>query len=255
VSGRRRPDPAREFCLPEEHHVRTIERSMRRAVAIFLPAGRHICRALPLVLLCACSPSGRGAEKAAIAPTYDAATGKLTELAYDSDHDGTVDTWTDMDGARAVRTRIDRNEDGKLDRWEYYDESSRLVKVGYSRTDNGKVDAWAFAGADGSVERIEISSLADEKRIDRREQYRAGAIVSAEEDTNHDGVADRWETYDGGVVRTVVFDENNDGRADRRLTYARGVLTTIERDPDADGRFRTQLDVGGSPPHPGRVPQ
>jgi hypothetical protein len=68
-------------------------------------------------------------------------------------------------------------------------------------------------------------------------------------------VADRWETYDGGVVRTVVFDENNDGRADRRLTYARGVLTTIERDPDADGRFRTQLDVGGSPPHPGRVPQ
>jgi hypothetical protein len=198
------------------------------------------------MLLCACSLPDTPRENAAIAPTYDVATGKLKELAYDSDHDGTVDTWTDMGGARPVRTRIDRNEDGKVDRWEYYDASSRLVKVGYSRTDNGKVDAWAFAGADGAIERIEISSVADENRIDRREHYRGDTITSAEEDSDHDGAPDRWEAYDAGVVSSVSFDENGDGKPDRRLKYAAGVLATTETDPDRSGTFTKRLDVSGS---------
>ena len=219
---------------------------MRPAVAVFARPSRHLWPAVPLMLLCACSLPDTPRENAAIAPTYDVATGKLKELAYDSDHDGTVDTWTDMDGARPVRTRIDRNEDGKVDRWEYYDASSRLVKVGYSRTDNGKVDAWAFAGADGAIERIEISSVADENRIDRREHYRGDTITSAEEDSDHDGAPDRWEAYDAGVVSSVSFDENGDGKPDRRLNYAAGVLATIETDPDRSGTFTKRLDVSGS---------
>jgi hypothetical protein len=216
---------------------------MRPAVAIFARPNRRLWHAVPLALLCGCSFPGPSRENAAIAPTYDAATGKLKEMAYDSDHDGTVDTWTEMDGARPVRTRIDRNQDGKLDRWEYYDGSSRLVKVGYSRTDNGKVDAWAFAGADGAIERIEISSVADEGRIDRREHYRGGTITSAQEDSDHDGAPDRWEVYDAGVVKSVAFDENGDGKPDRRLTYAGGALATIETDPDRAGTFTKRLDV------------
>lgn len=198
---------------------------------------------LVMALAWSCSNSDKARDAAGITPAYDATTGKLKELAYDSNQNGKPDTWTDMDGARPVQTRIDRNEDGKVDRWEYYDEKSTLVKVGFSRTDDGKVDAWAFAGADGRIQRIEISSAADDKKIDRWEHYDARGVTAAEEDTNHDGAPDKWEAYEAGLVKTAAFDENGDGRPDRRLTYSGGSLVTIESEPDASGNFTKRVDV------------
>jgi hypothetical protein len=192
---------------------------------------------MALLFATSCSNPDRARASRAITPAYDPATGKLTELAYDSNHNGRMDTWTTMDGARPILTRADTNEDGKLDRWEYYDAKSSLLKVGFSRADDGKANAWAFAGSDGSVTRIEISSVSDEKKIDRWEHYDAGGIASAEEDTDHNGAADKWESYESGIVKTAAFDENADGKPDRRLTYSAGVLVTIESEPDASGVF------------------
>jgi hypothetical protein len=182
-------------------------------------------------------------EKAGIAATYDTKTGKLAELAYDSNHDGKVDTWTEMNGNHAVRTRIDRNEDGKVDRWEYYDDQSKLVKVGLSRGDTGKPDTWVFAGDDGTTRRIEISSSSDDTKIDRWEHYVGNVIASAEEDTDHDGRIDKWETYEAGTLATASFDENGDGKPDRRLSYAAGSLAAIDSDPDPSGTFRSHVTV------------
>ena len=144
--------------------------------------------ALSAVLAFGCSNPEKERQKLGITPTYDKTTGKLTELTLDSNKNGRIDTWTDMDGARPVQTRIDKNEDGRIDRWEYYDGRGQLQKVGFSRKDDGKADAWAFAAADGRIEKIEISSVADEKKIDRWEHYDASGLISAEEDTNADGV-------------------------------------------------------------------
>ena len=177
-----------------------------------------------LFAICAgCSSSSRSSN-AGITPTYDKASGRLTELAYDSNHNGKADTWTEMNGPRPLRSRIDRNEDGRIDRWEYYDDRGQLTKVGFSRHDDGKADAWAFVGPGGKPQRIEISSAGDEKKIDRWEHYDNDELISAEEDTNRDGTVDKWETYEAGALKTVSFDENRDGKADRRLTYAAGVL-------------------------------
>jgi hypothetical protein len=177
-------------------------------------------------------------------PTYDKATGKLKELTYDSNHNGKIDTWTEMDGARPLRSRIDRDEDGTIDRWEYYDAAGALTKVGFSRTRPGVPDAWAFSGPDGQVARVESSSAGDENRIDRREFYERGVMVRSESDTNGDGRIDQWETYEAGALKTAAMDENGDGRADRRLTYgAAGVLVSIESEPDASGAFRKRLAV------------
>ena len=215
-----------------------------------MPAARPRVRFGAALFLCTiaalitgCSRSANKAEKAAITPTYDSKTGRLTELAFDANHNGKVDTWTEMNGNRAVRTRIDRNEDGKIDRWEYYDDHSNLVKVGFSRTDTGTPDAWAFPGADGKTRRIEISSAADENKIDRWEHYEGDTITAAEEDTNHDGRVDKWEIYEAGVLITASFDENGDGQPDRRLTYAGGVLIAIDTEPDGSGRFRKHVVV------------
>lgn len=206
---------------------------------------------LTIVSLSACAGPETHRLKETTRPTYDTNTGRLKELTYDGNSNGRIDTWTDLDGTRALRSRIDRDEDGKIDRWEYYDETGKLVKVGFSRRDDGKPDAWAFSGADGRISVIEISSVADETKIDRREYYDVslagpdghGALVRAEEDTNRDGRPDKWETYENGAVKTVAFDENSDGAPDRRLTYARSSLRLIESGPDASGRFASRVEV------------
>jgi hypothetical protein len=197
-----------------------------------------------VVLSVRCSPANTP-QKAGISATYDSKTGKLTELAYDSNHDGKVDTWTEMIGNRPVLTRIDRNEDGRIDRWEYYDDRSNLVKVGFSRADNGQPDAWAFAG-EGGKSRVEISSTSDEHKIDRWEHYVGETITAAEEDTNGDGIVDKWETYEGGFLKTATFDEDGDGRVDRRLSYADGALVAIDSDPDRSGTLRKHVAVQSS---------
>jgi antitoxin component YwqK of YwqJK toxin-antitoxin module len=201
--------------------------------------------------LSACSDPEKERIKETTKPTYDKTTGKLTQLTYDRNKNGKIDTWTDMDGTRPLRSRIDLDEDGKIDRWEYYDDNGKLVKVGFSRKNDGKVDAWAFAGPDGKIDRVEISSTGDEKKIDRWEHYDAslagddptnpGALVRAEEDTDGDGKPDKWETYQKGALSTVAFDENKDGKPDRRLTYGNGQLVLIESVPDETGKFTKKV--------------
>jgi hypothetical protein len=190
-----------------------------------------------------CSDPASTRANAGIKAAYDKSTGKLTELTLDANHDGRADTWTDMDGSRPVQTRTDTNADGKVDRWEYYDPSARLVKVGFSRKDDGKPDAWAFSSADGKIERLEISSTIDEKKIDRWEHYAEGVVVAAEEDTDRDGSIDKWETYRGAALASAAFDENRDGKPDRRLSYQDGALSSIETNPDASGKYTRLVDV------------
>ena len=127
------------------------------------------------------------------------------------------------------------------------------MKVGFSRKQDGKPDAWAYAGPDGKVARIEISSTGDEKKIDRWEYYdpalagtdpnTPGALVRAVEDTNGDGKPDKWETYEHGTIKTVEFDENGDAKLDRRLTYNDGTLVLIESAPDPLGNYTKRVAV------------
>jgi hypothetical protein len=199
-----------------------------------------VCAAL---LAAACADPESDRVRKTTVPTYDEKTGKLTQLTYDRDKDGVIDTWTDMDGRRALRSRIDLDEDGRIDRWEYYDETGALLKVGFSRKKDGKVDAWAYSAPDGKPARIDISSTGDESKIDRREFYDKGVLARVEEDSDDDGRVDTWETYQSGALATTSTDENADGVADRRLTYAGGTLVLIESDPDASGTFRKRVEV------------
>ena len=46
-------------------------------------------------------------------------------------------------------------------------------------------------------------------------------LVSAEEDSDNDGVADKWEEYVDGRLASVGFDTEKAGRPTRRLVYDR----------------------------------
>jgi hypothetical protein len=118
-----------------------------------------------------------------------------------------------MDGTRIDRIEIDRDEDGKIDRWEYY-VGNKLEKVGTSTRGDGIVDEWAYRRASGTVERVET-------------------------DTDRDGRIDKWESFDepstpGGTpaLREVAMDPDASGRPTRRLLYnARGELLRVEKMP------------------------
>jgi hypothetical protein len=212
-------------------------------------ASRRVLIAAAIALAAACRDPESERLRATTQASYDRTTGKLTELTSDANRNGTVDTWTEMDGARPVRSRSDRNEDGRLDRWEYYDASGRLAKVGLSRADDGTPDAWAFAGADGRIARIEVSSVRDETKVDRWEYYLPaagggdGVLARVEEDTNRDGRKDKWERFEGGALTTAEFDGDGDGRPDRRLTYRGAELVRIEHTPDASGHYTQSTSV------------
>jgi len=123
----------------------------------------------------------------------DTKTGKLQLLKYDSNGNGTVDTWSYMDGVRILRIEIDADEDGKLDRWEHYGADQKLEKVGLSPSGDGKAT--------------------------RTEWHEQDVLVRAEEDTDEDGRTDKWETYENGRLTAVAFDTLHRGTPDRRLIY------------------------------------
>jgi len=192
--------------------------------------------ALVGVAFAACGRERAEAKAARITPEYDKATGRLKLLKYDSDGDGKPDTFSYMDGARVVRIEIDKDEDGKVERWEHYDANQKLEKVGFSRANDGTEDAWSYLGPDGLIARIEISTGRDGK-VSRIEHYRQGKLASAEEDTDADGKIDKWETYDGDRLASVAFDTVHRGAPDRKLIYSADGAARLEVDERGDGHF------------------
>jgi hypothetical protein len=179
---------------------------------------------------------GDGAAPKRIHPVYDPGNGRLRQLRYDSDGNGTVDTVSYMDGAQVLRIEIDKDEDGKIDRWEYYDAARRLQRVGWSRANDGVEDAWSYVDADGKVTRVAISTRRD-GRVSRTERYQDDVPTSAEEDTDGDGVIDKWETYEAGRLAFVAFDPVHTGRPTRRLAYSADGTVTAEGDPRGTNRW------------------
>jgi hypothetical protein len=199
------------------------------------PAAGFLSLALSVA---ACDRSGDEAKKR-ISPEYDKSTGKLTLLKYDSNGNGTVDTWSYMDGARIVRIEIDKDEDGKIDRWEYYGPDQKLEKIGSSRAQDGKEDAWSYFGPDGTIERIDVSTQRN-GQITRVERYQRGVLVAAEADGDEDGKMDTWETYDGDHLASIAFDTRHRGTPDRRLIYGPNGTARVEVDEKGDGIFTPQ---------------
>ena len=165
-----------------------------------------------------------------IEPVYNKKSGRLEELKYDSNGDGRFDTFSYMDGTTILRIEIDQNEDGKIDRWEYYGPGKVLERVGFSRAQNGVEDAWQYFDRAGALTRVEMAATRGKNGplIDRIEYYEHGVLTRAEEDTDHDGTMDKWETYDGDRLAAVAFDDLHRGTPTRKLLYGADGSARIE---------------------------
>ena len=209
--------------------------------------GARLCVGVLSGVLAGCSQAAPPVVDAP-AVKYDPVSGRLKELAFDATKNGRNDSVGFMDGTLVQRIEVDEDEDGKVDRWEFYGANRRLERVGLSRQRNGVLDAIAFYGEDGGVARIEVSTRGD-ARFNRVEFYQFGSLARVEEDTNGDGRVDKWETYavdsrgapgESRPIVTAAFDDVFRGMPTRRLVYrpdGSGVLR-VEVDPDGDGVFQ-----------------
>lgn len=219
-----------------------------------------------LALTSALAGCSRAGATAADQPSadYDKATGRLRRLTFDADQNGRNDSVSVMDGTRIDHIEVDTDENGKVDRWDYYDAERRLVKIGISRQNDGVMDAVEYyetepksAGPESRVPgpdeseqkptRIEVSTERD-GRFDRVEFYEHGVLARVEEDTDEDGLVDKWELYapvshprpgdPPSSVTSVAFDDAHRGTPTRRMVFADdGSVDRVEVDPDGDGIF------------------
>jgi len=167
---------------------------------------------------------------------YARDSGKLQLLKLDSNGNGKPDTFSYMDGARIIRIEIDKDEDGLIDRWEYYGADQKLEKVGFSRGANGREDAWSYFAPDGSIARIEMADKSG-PAVTRIEYYDHATLLRAEEDTDGDGRMDKWEAFEGGRLASVSFDTMHRGTPDRRIVYGANGAGQMEIDPSGAGHF------------------
>jgi hypothetical protein len=162
--------------------------------------------------------SGRSTDSGRVVPKYDEKSGKLSQMTVDAAKDGKPNIFSYMDGAKFVRIEIDNDEDGQIDRWEYYTPDQKIEKVGLSRANDGKQDSWAYQGSDGVVSKIEVSTHHNGK-VDRVEFYQKGLIATAEVVGDGDGRPDKWETYQDGVLIKAAFDTQHSGAPDTVIDY------------------------------------
>lgn len=170
------------------------------------------------IALIASASCGAPADDRQVQATYDKNTGKLQQVSVDAARDGNPNITSYMDGNKFLRIEIDRDEDGKVDRWEYYGADQKLEKVGFSRSNDGKPDAWAFEDSTGAIGKMQVSTKRDGKP-NRTEFYQKNELVRAEEDTDGDGRTDKWETYADGLLVTVSFDLTKSGKPTRTIDY------------------------------------
>ena len=199
----------------------------------------------PLLAACSSQPSGDRPRA-----EYDTTTGHLSKIELDANKNGKNDTVSYMDGTRVIRVELDLDENGKVERWDFYGADGKLEKVGLASKDDGVMDSQAFYDANGATRRIEVSTRRD-NRFDRVEYYEANALVRSEEDTNGDGRPDKWDFYTprpnptpgepAYAISSTEFDDSGSGRPERRFVYgADGKIARVEFDEEGTGQWRAR---------------
>jgi hypothetical protein len=144
--------------------------------------------------------------------------GRLERIETDSNGDGKRDRISHHAGKKNPGlVEIDTDFDNRVDRWEYYDDSGRLLRIGVSRG-GGTPDMWQILDGQGRVLRREYDDDRDGK-LDRVESLENDRVTRTEVDSDRDGRIDRWQTWAQGRLVSENLDTDGDGRADRVVLY------------------------------------
>ena len=210
-----------------------------------------------LLVAAACSRQPAGAKTVV---EYDPATGHLHKLAFDSNHNGTNDTVSYMDGTRILHVDLDLDENGKVERSDVYKPDGTIDYVGIASKDDGVIDSKVYyaprlrsgQGAGMVMQRIEISTKRDGK-FDRTEFYEnvggSAVLVRSADDIDGDGKPDKWDVYTprpnhaanepAYAITATEFDDSKSGHPERRFIYGpKGNVARVEVDPQGIGAWQ-----------------
>lgn len=163
---------------------------------------------------------------------YDRATQTATRLDYDADGNGRIEARVYLVGGSGRRVEADGDGNGRIDRWEYYEPTGHLERIGLSAANDGREDTWVVTA--GPDMRVEIATRRDGV-VDRWEFHEAGALVRTEEDRDRDGRVDHWQRFENGRLRELLADVSGQGRPTQRIVYATdGSVERIEDDNHGD---------------------
>lgn len=140
---------------------------------------------------------------------------------FDMNHDGKPDSFSIYRNGKITSQKVDRNFDGKIDEWHFYDGDGAVQRVERDKNFDGKVDEWFVYAQDG------------------------GAI--AKFDTDFNGLADCVVTYEFGNPTRVDYMPNESRIVTRREILKDGVATEEWVDENRDGAFdyRVLIDPFG----------
>ena len=189
------------------------------------PIGSAVAALAALATACSPGPTPAAShhlvEKGPFQALYASVDGHLERVAYDADGDHRAEIVTVFAPSRIpLRAQIDTDNDGIVDRWEFYAPDGKVAKVGTARKVAGRPDVWTYPDGFGGVSRKEY-------------------------DDDGDGHPERAEDLLDGAVVAEEYDTDADGHWDRRLVRGRdGSIARIDTDPDGDGSWRESRPVG-----------
>jgi hypothetical protein len=130
---------------------------------------------------------------------------------YDYNHDGRPDHFYTYRNGKIAKAEVDRNFDGKIDKWEYFDSEGRPERMELDENFDGRPDLWYF--------------------------YEKGTLVRSEQDTDFNGTPDWFGYYENGILVRQDCRPNGSEIVVRRLLYEHGVRREEWVDEDEDGKF------------------
>ena len=140
----------------------------------------------------------------------------------DYNHDGRADYFETYTGNRIISSKGDRNFDGQIDEWFFFDNKGQATRGEIDQKVDGRPDVWIT--------------------------YRDGVQETFTEDTDFNGVTDWITTFTHGIRARSEARPNDSGTVSRTQLYRSGVLYEERVDEDRDGKFdyRILYDPYGS---------
>ena len=134
---------------------------------------------------------------------------------YDDNHDGRPDHFYIYRNGVLSRAEIDRNADGKIDEWRFYDRRGKIERVEVDTNYDGRPDVWRFYKND--LVESEQRDADFNGRPDWFITFENGLAVRANCRPNESNIVVRRKIYEHAEVREEWVDEDQDGVFDYKI--------------------------------------
>jgi hypothetical protein len=140
---------------------------------------------------------------------------EVQTIERDDNHDGKPDHFYTYHGGTLSKVEADRNFDGKIDEWEFYDREGQIERLELDQNFDGRPDLWRF--------------------------YENGSLVRSEQDTDFNGQPDWFGFYEHGILVRLDCRPNGSKIVVRRQIYEHGVLREEWVDENQTGTFNYKI--------------